>query len=525
MTHKPIVVMIRDGWGYRQEESYNGPVHAETPYTDHLMETYPHVLIKASEDAVGLPQGFMGNSEVGHMTIGSGRIIYQAMVRIDKAIEEGTFFKNEAFLNAINHCKEKGTAFHIIGLLQEEGVHAHIDHCIALLRMCKENDLSNVLVHVISDGRDAPVMNTIIHVKRLLSVMQELGIGKIATISGRYYAMDRDKRWDRTQKAYDAIVHGKGMSQDEQKDDQQSKDQQNGYFDDPIACFEACYAHGETDEFIKPRCAREYTGIRENDAIAFFNFRSDRPRQLTKAIIEDEFEGWERKPLNVTYVCMTEYYKPMNGRAQIAYDTQSFKNLLGNVLADNGRTQLRISETEKYAHVTFFFNGQVETPNQGEERILIQSPRVATYDLQPEMSVDEIGDRLVQEIDKDIYDVIIVNFVNGDMVGHTGVWDAVVRACNAVDRNVKKVVDTVLEKDGVALVFADHGNCEEMEGKYKTSHTLNLVPFIVVSKDEKLQKQTVTLREGKGLQDVAPTVLQLLEIEKPSEMTGESIIE
>ena len=317
--------------------------------------------------------------------------------------------------------------------------------------------------------------------------------------------MDRDERWERTRKAYDCIVDGKS----------------DNTFDDPVLCFKQCYSNNETDEFIVPRRALWYEGIKPKDSLIFYNFRTDRPRQLTRAIIEEEFNGWQRTPLDIYFVAMTEYYSHMNHRARVAFPQQNMNNLLGSVLAENGLKQLRISETEKYAHVTFFFNGQVEQPNKGEDRILIQSPKVATYDLKPEMSVYEIGDRIVQEIDKDLYDVIITNFVNGDMVGHTGIWPAILKAVKAVDDNVKKVVDKTLEKDGVLLILSDHGNCENKTEKWRTSHTTNAVPFILVSKDPSLMK--AKLKKGKGLKDVAPTVLKLLGIGQPSEMNGESL--
>ncbi|MCB9359338.1 2,3-bisphosphoglycerate-independent phosphoglycerate mutase [Candidatus Woesearchaeota archaeon] len=508
MAHKPIVVMIRDGWGFREQAEANGPVKANTPFTDEMMEKYPKVLIDASGEAVGLPDGYMGNSEVGHMTIGSGRIIYQAMVRINKEIESGSFFENKAFLDVISHCKAKNMPLHLIGLVQIAGVHAHLNHLLALLDLCKKQDFSNVLVHVISDGRDSQVQDTVKHTETLISKMNELGVGKIATISGRYYAMDRDKRWDRTKKAYDAIV----------------KAESEATFGDPIKAFNDSYSKDVTDEFIIPMHADWYKGIEADHGVIFFNFRTDRTRQLTKALIEDEFEGWERSPIDVKFVAMTDFYNPMSSRAVVAYTPQSLKNLLGDAVADAGLRQLRISETEKYAHVTFFFNGQVEEPKKNEDRVLINSPKVATYDLKPEMSVYELCDRLCEEIDKDIYDMIVVNFVNGDMVGHTGVWEAVVKACEAVDACVEKACKKILEKDGVALVFADHGNCEEMEGMYKTSHTINPVHLLVVSNDPALQKGTLELPTGKGLKDIAPTALKLLGVEKPDEMSGESMI-
>jgi 2,3-bisphosphoglycerate-independent phosphoglycerate mutase len=502
--HKPVVLLIRDGWGHRDEKERNAIAQGDCPFNDYLMENYPNTLLKVSGKAVGLPSGYQGNSEVGHMTIGSGRVIYQSLLRINKSIETGDFFKKEAFLKAIENCRKSDSTLHIMGLLQKEGVHAHIDHCMALLELCKQEKFKDVVVHVISDGRDAPVKNTVNNAKELRKKMDELGVGRIATISGRYYSMDRNKFWERTKKAYDCIA----------------KAECGSTFENPIKAFEDSYGKGVTDEFIVPTRASWYNGIKEKDSVIFFNYRTDRTRQLTRAMIEDEFEGWGRKPLDILFVAMTEFYKPMSQRAIIAFGQEDHKNLLGKVISDAGLKQLRISETEKYAHVTFFFNGQVEEPNKNEERILIPSPDVETYDMKPEMSVNEIGDKIVEELDKD-YSLIVTNFVNGDMVGHTGNWEAILKAVNAVDSNVKKVVEKTLEKGGTVMVFADHGNCEDVSPDWSTSHTINPVPFILVSNDSELK--SAKLKEGRGLKDVAPTVLKILDIEKPDEMTGESL--
>jgi 2,3-bisphosphoglycerate-independent phosphoglycerate mutase len=506
MPHKPIVLLIRDGWGYRKEKELNATEFGENPYTKELMEKYPTTLLKAAGESVGLPDGYQGNSEVGHMTMGAGRIFFQSLPRINKDIANGGFFRNPALLGAIENCRKNNSTLHILGLLQVEGVHAHMDHCIALLQMCKRENFTNAVVHVISDGRDALPTGTINNVKTLEEKMKSIEIGRIATIGGRYYAMDRDKRWERTKKEYDCIVDGIS----------------DFTFEDPVKCFEECYSKNETDEFIVPRKAKWYDGMGKNDSLIFFNFRTDRTRQLTMAMIEERFEGWDRKPLDIYFAAMTEFYAPMDRRARIAYPNEPAVNLLGQVLAANGKRQLRISETEKYAHVTFFFNGQVEEPNFGEDRILIPSPKVASYDLKPEMSVYEVGDRIVKEIDRNIYDVIVVNYVNADMVGHTGVWESILKAIKAVDDNTKKVVDKTLEKDGVVMIYADHGCCEDKTEEFKTSHTTNLIPFILVSNDPKLS--SAKLKPGKGLEDVAPTVLKLLDIPKPKEMTGESLI-
>ncbi|MBU0667469.1 MAG: 2,3-bisphosphoglycerate-independent phosphoglycerate mutase [Nanoarchaeota archaeon] len=501
--HKTIIV-IRDGWGYRNDSKDNAILEANTPNTDNLMNNYPNVLLDASGEAVGLPKGYQGNSEVGHMTIGSGRLIFQSLTRINKSISDGTFFEISELLQAINNCKKNNCALHLIGLLQVEGVHAHINHLFAILELCKKQGFENVFVHVITDGRDAPVHNSLIHVEALLDKFKELGFGSIATISGRYFTMDRDKRWDRTKLAYDCIVNA----------DCEDK------FSDPIAKIKECHATHETDEFIKPRAHDNYSGVQENDSIIFYNFRTDRPRQFTQAVVEKDFFGWERKPMNVFYMCMTQYYRPMN--ASVAFKVQSTADILGEVVSKAGLKQLRISETEKYAHVTFFFNAQIEEPFFEEDRILVNSPKVATYDLQPEMSVYEVTEKLVENIKSEAYDFIVVNLVNGDMVGHTGILEAIKKAVIAVDDCVGKIVSAGLKHDYSLLVFADHGNVEDQTPEWRTSHTTNPVPLILVSNDEKLM--FCSLKKGKGLKDIAPTVLKLLGLEKPNNMTGESII-
>lgn len=456
-----------------------------------------------AKDLFGLPDGYQGNSEVGHLTIGSGRIIYQPMVRINKSIESGEFFKNKSFLGALQNCKKHKSNVHIIDLLQSEGVHAHENHLYALLDLCKKENFKDVYIHVITDGRDAPVNDGVKHVEKLIRKIKQVGIGTIATLSGRYYTMDRDKRWDRTKKAYDCIVNAEGEE-----------------FADVIETMQSCYQNKETDEFIVPRKMAGYPGVQKGDSFIFYNFRTDRTRQLTRAIVEKEFEGWDRNPLGVYYVAMTQYYEPMN--AHVAFEDISLKHLLGEIVSKAGLKQLRISETEKYAHVTFFFNGQVETPNEGEDRIMIPSPKVATYDLKPEMSVYEVTDRLVKEIDADKYQFIVTNIVNGDLVGHTGIHDACIKAVQSVDECVGTLVQKALEKNYIILVFADHGNIEDQSDEWRTSHTLNDVPLILVSNDSELKK--AKLRKG-GLVDIAPTVLEILGIKQPIEMTGESLIQ
>ena len=501
---KKVILVIRDGWGYNPRTTENAVYAAKKPNTDRLMKDYPNTLLEAAGEAVGLENGYQGNSEVGHLTIGSGRIIFQPMERINKAIETGEFFKNKAFLGAVENCKRNRSRLHIIGLLQSEGVHAHEKHLYALLELCRRNGFKDVLIHVITDGRDAPVNDGIKHVQKLKEKIKELGVGRIATLSGRYYTMDRDKRWERTKKAYDCIVNA------------QAEDE----FDDVEKKLLECYAQNETDEFIKPRKDGSYGGVRSKDSIIFYNFRTDRTRQLTQSIVEKDFPGWDRKPLDVYFVAMTEFYKPMN--AVVAFEDHVTTNMLGEVVSNAGYKQLRISETEKYAHVTFFFNGQVEKADPGEDRIMVDSPKVATYDLKPEMSAYEVTGKLVEQIRKNIYDLIVVNIVNGDLVGHTGVWNACVKAVEVVDDCVGRIVSAGLEREYTLLVFADHGNIEDQSIKWRTSHTTNPVFFILVSNDSKLKK--CRLRSGCGLSDVAPTVLDLIGLEKPKEMTGTSLI-
>jgi len=500
-----IILVIRDGWGYRTSKDHNALYEVPTPNTDRIMQNYPNTILKASGEAVGLPFEYQGNSEVGHMTIGAGRILFQSLERINKSIREKEFFKIPEFLEAINNCKKNNTKLHLIGLLQVEGVHAHMDHLFALLDLCKKENFKDVYIHVITDGRDAPVTDSEKHIIKLQEKIAELGLGKIVTISGRFYTMDRDKRWERTKQAYDCIVKAECAET----------------FNDALELVKNVHSKGETDEFIIPRKIVGYEGIKDKDSLIYYNFRTDRTRQLTKSLIEENFEGWIRKKLDIIYVGMTQYYTPMNGL--VAFKDIPLTNLLGEVISKHELKQLRISETEKYAHVTFFFNGQIEEPNPKEDRIMIPSPKVTTYDLLPEMSVYEVTDKLVQEINSDKYDFIVTNLVNGDMVGHTGLVDAIHKAVTAVDTCLGKIINAGLEHNYTILVFADHGNVEDQTPEWLTSHTINPVPFIMVSNNEKLK--LCKLKNGKGLQDIAPTVLELLDIEKPSEMTGESLIE
>ncbi len=501
---KKVILIIRDGWGYRKSCKNNAICNASTPNTDKLMKKYPNILLNASNGAVGLPPKYQGNSEVGHMTIGSGRIILQSLPRINESIKSGKFFKIPEFLEAIKNCKKNSSSLHIIGLLQSEGVHAHKDHLYALLELCKKQKFSDVNIHVITDGRDAPVTESLKHIKELNKKIKELELGKIATVSGRYYTMDRDNRWNRIKKAYTCIVDG--ISKDS--------------FSNAIKKVQECHSNNETDEFIVPRKADFYKGVKNNDSIIFFNYRTDRTRELTEAIVENIFDDFKRQKKKVFYVAMTQYYSPMN--AKVAFKEEKLNNLLGEVISKVGLKQLRISETEKYAHVTFFFNGQQEKAFLNEDRILIHSPKVATYDLKPEMSVYEITEKLVKRIKQNKYEFIVTNLVNGDMVGHTGITKAIEKAVESVDDCLGKIVKAGLKNDYTILVFADHGNAEDQSPKWRTSHTINPVPFIVVSNNAKLQK--IKLKKGKGLQDIGPTTLSILGIKKPKEITGESII-
>jgi 2,3-bisphosphoglycerate-independent phosphoglycerate mutase len=503
-SKRKVIAVIRDGWGYRKSKKDNSLATTPTPNTKKLMKNYPNTLLNASGEAVGLPPKYQGNSEVGHMTIGSGRIIYQSMERINNSIKDGSFFSIPEFLNAINNCKQHQTHLHLIGLLQTEGVHAHIEHLFALLELCKKENFKNIYIHVITDGRDSPVNDSLKNLSALNKKIKSLGFGLIATVSGRYYTMDRDKRWERTKTAYDCIVNGITTID----------------YDSAEKSIKQSHEENITDEFIVPRRHAEYAGIKSNDSIIFYNFRTDRTRQLTKAIVEKEFDGWNRNPLDVFYVAMTQFYMPMN--AKVAFKDIELKNLLGTIISKHNMKQLRISETEKYAHVTFFFNGQIEEPSSGEDRIMIPSPKVATYDLKPEMSIYETTEKLVENINKDTYDFIVTNLVNGDMVGHTGIPEAIAKAVASVDDCLGKIVSAGLAHNYTVLIFADHGNAEDQTPKWRTSHTINPVPFILVSNESELK--SASLREGCGLVDVAPTVLDLLGLPKPEEMTGESII-
>ena len=500
---KPLILMILDGFGIAPEYG-NAIMAAKKPNLDRLFRENPITQIGASGLNVGLPNGQMGNSEVGHTNIGAGRIVYQELTRITKEIEDGDFYKNPALVKAVAAAKAKGTALHLIGLLSDGGVHSHNGHLYALLELAKQNGLSKVYVHALLDGRDVPPSSGKGFVEDCLAKMQEIGVGEIATVAGRYYAMDRDNRWERVSKAYNAMVVGEGV--------------QNP---DPVAAVAKSYEDGVTDEFVVPVVCGPEGRISADDSVIFFNFRPDRARELTRAFVDPDFTGFERAKgfFPLTYVCMTQYDATMPN-VDVAFHPQSLKNTLGEYLSNLGMTQLRIAETEKYAHVTFFFNGGVETVYPGEDRVLIHSPKVATYDLQPEMSAYAVTDALVEKIDSGMYDVIILNYANCDMVGHTGIFDAAKAAVEAVDICVGRVIDAIERMHGTAIITADHGNAEKMyeeDGSPFTAHTTNPVPFCVVGYPCKL-------RENGKLADIAPTMLKILGLPQPAEMTGESII-
>ena len=500
---KPIALLIMDGYGYNPEEKGNAIKAVPNKYIDTLLEKYPNTLIDASGMAVGLPDGQMGNSEVGHTNIGAGRIVYQELTRITKAIKDGDFFQNDVLLAAMENCKKNGTALHLMGLLSDGGVHSHNTHLYGLLEMAKKNGLTEVYVHCFLDGRDVPPSSAKEYLAQLEDEMKKIGVGKIATIMGRYYAMDRDNRWERVEKAYSAMVKGVGETASSA--------------DEAIT---ASYAKEVVDEFVLPTVIDGAKTISANDSVIFFNFRPDRAREITRTFVDEAFDGFERTFFPLFYVCMTQYDATMPN-VSVAYKPQSLKNTFGEYISDKGLKQLRIAETEKYAHVTFFFNGGVEAEFAGEDRALIASPKVATYDLQPEMSAYEVKDEVLNRINSDKYDVIILNYANCDMVGHTGAFDAATAAVKAVDDCMKETVEAILAKGGIAVITADHGNADLMfsdEEGIVTAHTTNAVPFIICGAGD------LKLSEGGCLADVCPTMLELMELPQPEEMTGKSLI-
>ena len=510
MSKKPVVLMVLDGYGLSDKTEGNAIAMADTPVMDKLMKEYPFVKGNASGSYVGLPDGQMGNSEVGHMNIGAGRIIYQDLTRITKAIADGDFFKNEELLAAMENCKKNNSDLHLFGLLSSGGVHSHISHVYGLLEMAKKNGVSNVYVHAFLDGRDTPPASGKDFVAQLEEKMAEIGVGKVASLAGRYYAMDRDNNWDRVEQAYRSLTTGEGKQAES-----------------AVAAMEASYAENVTDEFVVPTVitenAKPLSVVKENDSVIFFNFRPDRAREMTRAFCDDKFTGFERTYIPTTFVCFKDYDETIPNKL-IAFKKEEIKNTFGEFLAANGKKQLRLAETEKYAHVTFFFNGGVEDPNVDEFRLLVNSPKdVPTYDLKPEMSAPEVGMDLVEAIKSDKYDVIVINFANPDMVGHTGVIPAAVKAVEKVDELVGKAVQAVKDVDGVLFICADHGNAEKMidyeTGAPHTAHTTNPVPFILVNYDD-----SYTLRDGGSLCDIAPTLIQIMGLNQPAEMTGKSLL-
>ena len=502
MNKTPTTLIIMDGYGMSVGTAGNAVHAANTPRLDQFFQEYAHTTLDASGFDVGLPEGQMGNSEVGHTNIGGGRVVFQDLPRITKSIADGDFFENPAYLKAMDNCLEHGTALHLMGLLSDGGVHSHLQHLFALLELAKRKGLEKVFIHAFLDGRDVSPTSGEGFVAETVAKCEELGIGKIATVMGRYYAMDRDKRWDRVSQAYDAMVYGEGVHTNA----------------NPVAAVQESYAAGSTDEFVEPVVCDSEGTINDNDSVIFFNFRPDRAREITRTLVDPEFDGFTRQFFPVTFVCNTEYDATMPN-VEVAYPRKSVNNGLGEYLSQMGMTQLRIAETEKYAHVTFFFNGGSETVFPGEDRVLVASPKVATYDLQPEMSAYEVCDKCVERIESGAYDVIILNFANCDMVGHTGVFDAAVKAVETVDECVGRVVDATLKMGGIAMITADHGNAEQMtetDGSPMTAHTTNVVPFILCGAGSELRK-------GR-LADIAPTILDVMGLACPEEMDGKTLI-
>ncbi len=510
MAKKPTVLMILDGYGLNSKTQGNAVAEAKTPVIDKLMKDYPFVRGNASGMAVGLPEGQMGNSEVGHLNMGAGRIVYQELTRITKEIQDGDFFENPALLDAVKNCKENHSDLHFFGLLSDGGVHSHNTHLYGLLELAKRNDIKNVYVHCFLDGRDTPPSSGKEFAQQLEAEMKKIGVGKIASVSGRYYAMDRDNNYDRIKLAYDALTKGEGHTATSGP-----------------AAIQSSYDDGKTDEFVLPTVVVEnrkpVATIKDKDSIVFFNFRPDRAREITRAFCDDDFKGFDRKRLDVKFVCFSDY-DPTIPNKEVAFHKIAITNTFGEWLAANNMTQARIAETEKYAHVTFFFNGGVEEPNKDEDRILVNSPKeVATYDLKPEMSAYEVCDNLCKAITSGKYDMIIINFANPDMVGHTGVEAAAIKAVETVDECVGKAVEALLSVNGTMFICADHGNAEQLvdyeTGAPFTAHTTNQVPFILVNYDP-----SYTLKEGGCLADIVPTLIETMGMKQPAEMTGKSLL-
>jgi len=509
MSKKPYALIIMDGYGVNERHEGNAIYAAKTPNMDSYLKSYPNSIIHASGMDVGLPDGQMGNSEVGHTNIGAGRIVYQELTRITKSIADGDFFENEALKNAVENCKKNNAALHLMGLLSDGGVHSHINHLFGLLEMAKKNGLEKVFVHCFMDGRDVSPTSGADFAESLVSKIRELCTGAIATVMGRYYAMDRDNRWERVFEAYNAMVKGEG-----------NKDTS------AVNAIKKSYNDGITDEFVVPTVITDENGnalgkISENDSVVFFNFRPDRAREITRTLVDPEFNGFEREFFKTNYVCMTQYDASMPN-VDVAFKPQTLENTFGEYISRKGLRQLRIAETEKYAHVTFFFNGGVEAVYDGEDRALINSPKVATYDLKPEMSAIEVTDEVVKRIESGNYDVIVLNFANCDMVGHTGVFDAAVKAVETVDTCLGRTIDAIKKMGGIALVTADHGNADQMldynTNDVFTAHTTNVVPLVMIG-----EESGAKLKNGR-LADLAPTLLDIMGLEKPEEMTGESLL-
>jgi len=509
MSKSPVALIILDGFALRSERMGNAVAQANKPNFDKYWNAYPHATLVASGEAVGLPEGQMGNSEVGHLNIGAGRIVYQSLTRVNVSIREGEFYKNETFVDAMKHVKEKGKNLHLFGLLSDGGVHSHIEHMYALLRLAKEEGIENVYIHGILDGRDVGQKTAEKYIKATQEKIAEYGVGEFATISGRYYSMDRDKRWDRVEKSYRAMVYGEGP-----------------VYSDPLQVVEDNYNNGIFDEFVLPSVITKENGepvatIKDEDAVIFYNFRPDRAIQISNTFTNEDFRSFDRgekHPKNLYFVCLTHFSETVNG--YVAFKPTNLDNTLGEVLSQNGLTQLRIAETEKYPHVTFFMSGGREAEFPGEKRILINSPKVATYDLQPEMSAYEVTDALLKEIEADNFDAIILNFANPDMVGHSGMLEPTIKAIETVDECLGKIITLIEQKGGKAIITADHGNSDEvvtLDGTPMTAHTTNPVPVIVTDKNAELRTDGI-------LGDLAPTILDLLGIDKPAEMTGTSII-
>ncbi|EMT45818.1 2,3-bisphosphoglycerate-independent phosphoglycerate mutase [Anoxybacillus flavithermus] len=510
MSKKPVALIILDGFALREETFGNAVAQAKKPNFDRYWNEYPHATLTACGEAVGLPEGQMGNSEVGHLNIGAGRIVYQSLTRVNIAIREGEFERNETFLAAMDHVKKHGTNLHIFGLLSDGGVHSHINHLFALLKLAAKEGVKNVYIHGFLDGRDVGPQTAKTYIQQLNEQIEQIGVGEIATISGRYYSMDRDKRWERVEKAYRAMVYGEGPA-----------------YRDALACVDDSYANGIYDEFVLPSVIVREDGtpvatIQDEDAVIFYNFRPDRAIQISNTFTNDDFRSFDRgpkHPKNLFFVCLTHFSETVKG--YVAFKPTNLDNTLGEVLSQNGLKQLRIAETEKYPHVTFFMSGGREEKFPGEERILIDSPKVATYDLKPEMSAYEVTEALLKEIEADKFDAIILNYANPDMVGHSGKLEPTIRAVEAVDECLGKVVDAIIAKGGIAIITADHGNADEVvnpDGSPNTAHTTNPVPVIVT-------KKGITLRQDGILGDLAPTMLDLLGLQQPKEMTGKTLIQ